>query len=460
MSRKVAAGRAEQMLNEPVSRIIPKLAVPTIISMLISSIYNMADTFFVGRISTSASGAIGVFFSAMGFIQAIAFTIGMGSGTNMSRALGAGRKEEAARFVSLAFFTAFLTGTVLAAAGQLILDPMVYWLGATETIAPYARDYARYILLAAPFMMSSLAMNNLLRFQGLTMYAMIGITTGGILNMALDPLFIFGFGLGTAGASIATGLSQFVSFCILLWMCQKKPEAIPVSRRNFRPSLSMYGRMLSNGLPSLGRQGIASVSTVLLNHVAQPWGDPAIAAMSIVSRYILFINSSVIGFGQGFQPVCAFCYGARRYRRVKEAFFFCAKVATVILALLAGISLLFAGPIVSLFRDDPEVIRIGTTALRLQLATMPLWGFYVMSNMMTQSIGLSARSTIISTARQGIFLIPMLLVLPALFGLFGLQAAQPAADICAFVLSVLLVRPVIRKLDAQAGADEKTAVSP
>ena len=449
MGRTGASGRAEQMLHEPVNRIIPKLAVPTIIAMLISSIYNMADTFFVGRISTAASGAIGVVFSAMGIIQAVAFTIGMGSGTNMSRALGAGRKEEAAQFVSLAFFTAFLTGTVLAAVSQLILDPMVYWLGATETIAPYARDYARYIFLAAPFMMSSLAMNNLLRFQGLTLYAMIGISTGGVLNMALDPLFIFGFGLGTAGASMATALSQFTSFCILLWMCQKKPEAISVSRRNFKPSLSMYGRMLSNGLPSLGRQGIASVSTVLLNHVAQAWGDPAIAAMSILNRYIMFINSAVIGFGQGFQPVCAFCYGAKRYRRVKEAFTFCAKVATVILTALAAVSLVFAGQIISLFRDDPEVIRIGTVALRLQLLTMPLWGYYIMCNMMTQSIGLSARSTVISAAQRGIFLIPMLIVLPLAFGLFGLQAAQPAADICALVLSVLLVRPVIKRLGEQ-----------
>ena len=451
MTRTSGDTRANQMLNEPVNRIIPKLAVPTISAMLISSIYNMADTFFVGRINTAASGAIGVVFSAMGIIQAIAFTIGMGSGTNMSRALGAGKKEEAAQFVSLAFFTAFLTGTALAILGQIVLDPLMYLLGATETIAPYARDYARYIFLAAPFMMSSLAMNNLLRFQGLTLYAMIGITTGGVLNMALDPLFIFGFGLGTAGASIATALSQFVSFCILLWMCQKKPEAISVSRRNFKPSLSMYGRILSNGLPSLGRQGIASVSTILLNHVAQPWGDPAIAAMSIVSRYIMFINSAVIGFGQGFQPVCAFCYGAGRYGRVKEAFLYCAKVATIILSVLAGASLLLSGQIVALFRDDPKVIEIGTVALRLQLLTMPLWGFYVMSNMMTQSIGLSARSTIISTARQGIFLIPMLAILPALFGLFGLQAAQPAADICAFILSILLVKPVLKQLERKNG---------
>ena len=448
MHSSPARSRSEQMLSDPVQEIIPRLAVPTIISMLITSIYNMADTFFVGRISTSASGAIGVFFSAMGLIQAVAFTIGMGCGTNMSRALGAGRREEAARFVSMAVFTAFFTGTVLALLGQLFLDPLVRFLGATETIAPYARDYARYILLAAPFMMSSLVMNNLLRFQGQTLYAMIGIATGGVLNMLLDPLMIFTLNLGTAGASIATALSQCVSFCILLWMCQKRPDTISISRRHFQPSVEMYRRMLSGGLPSLGRQGIASVSTILLNHVAQAWGDPAIAAMSIVNRYIMFINSSVIGFGQGFQPVCAFCYGAGRHARVKEAFSFCARVATVILAVLAGLSLLMAGQIVALFRDDPKVIEIGTTALRLQLCTMPLWGFYTMGNMLTQSIGLNARSTLLSASRQGVFLIPMLLILPALFGLFGLQAAQPASDLCAFLLSLVLVRPVLRDLAA------------
>ena len=459
MKKANAQSRAQQMLEEPVNRIIPKLAVPTVISMLITSIYNMADTFFVGRINTAASGAIGVVFSAMGIIQALAFTIGMGSGTNMSRALGAGRKEEAAQFVSLAFFTAFLTGLVIAVAGQFLLDPLMYLLGATETIVPYARDYARFILMGAPFMMSSLAMNNLLRFQGQTMYAMVGITTGGLLNMALDPLFIFGFGLGTAGASIATALSQFVSFCILLWMCQTRKETISISRKNFKPSAALYGRMLSNGLPSLGRQGVASVATILLNNVAKQWGDPAIAAMSIVSRYIMFINASVIGFGQGFQPVCAFCYGAGRHARVREAFIFCAKVATIILSVLAGVSLLFAGQIVSLFRNDPEVIAIGTRALWMQLMTMPLWGYYVMSNMLTQSIGLSARSTVISSARQGIFLIPMLLILPALLGLTGLQAAQPASDVLAFILAVCLVQPVLRRLKA-GGKKEEAEVTP
>ena len=334
MKHMDSSSRGEMMLNMPVSRVIPQLAIPTIISMLITSIYNMAYTFFVSQLGTSASGAVGVIFSAMAIIQAVAFTIGMGSGTNVSQALGAGDEEKAQRYVSTAFFTAVAVGAVLAAAALLNIDWLVRFLGATETIAPYAKDYATYIFYAAPFMMGSLAMNNLLRFEGLSIYGMVGITTGGILNMVLDPLLIFGFGLGTSGAAIATAISQFVSFTILLIMTNTKDAAISIHPRNFRPTARMYGRIFYMGLPSLGRQGIASVSTILLNNAAGLYGDAAIAAMSIVSRFIMFINSTVIGFGQGFQPVCGYCYGAGRYSRVREAFTFCVKVSTIILLVL------------------------------------------------------------------------------------------------------------------------------
>ena len=438
--------RAEMMLNMPVSRVIPRLAVPTIISMLVSSIYNMADTFFVSQIGTSASGAVGVIFSAMAIIQAVAFTIGMGSGTNLSQALGAGDEERAERFAATGFFTAFIVGVVIAALGLTHIDALVRFLGATETIAPYARDYATYIFYAAPFMMCSFAMNNLLRFEGLSFYAMIGIASGGILNMALDPLFIFGLGLGTAGAAIATALSQCVSFAILLVMTNTREDAISIKFSRFTPSLKMYSRILYNGMPSLGRQGIASVSTILLNQTAGVYGDAAIAAMSIVSRFIMFINSSVIGFGQGFQPVCSFCFGAKRYERVREALWFCVKVTTAILIVLGVISFLLAEPIITVFRrDDPLVIEIGTLALRLQLLTIPLWGMITMSNMFAQSIGYGVRATIISTARQGIFLIPALLILPRLFGLFGIQAAPPVADVFTFVLTLTLVQGILRE---------------
>ena len=448
-----AESRARMMLNDPLNKVIPRLAIPTIIAMLVSAVYNMADTYFVSRISTEASGAVGVVFSAMSIIQAMAFTIGMGSGANLSKALGAGDTDLAKRYVSLGFFTALGTGVVLMAVCNLNLEALVHFLGATPEITPHAMAYASYIFYAAPFMMASFVMNNLLRFQGMATYAMVGITTGGILNMILDPILIFSMGLGTAGAAIATAISQVVSFTILLLMCNIPKATISVSPRNYRPTRQLYGRMLYVGLPSLGRQGIASVATILLNRVAGTISpDPAvvnaaIAAMSIVSRYVMFINSAVIGFGQGFQPVAGFCYGAGKYSRVREAYLFCGKVATVILLVLAAVSMVLSEPIIKLFRaEDAQVVAIGTLALRLQLCTLPLWGFYVMGNMCTQSIGYGGRSTLISSARQGIFLIPCVLILPGFFGLLGLQMAQPVADILAFILAVIIMRGILRQL--------------
>jgi len=439
--------RTQMMLSAPVRKVIPRLAVPTIISMLITAIYNMADTFFVSQIGTSASGAVGIIFSAMAIIQAVSFMMGMGTGTNVSQALGAGDEDRARRYASVGFFTAFGVGVVLAILGLSNIDALVRFLGATETIAPYAKDYARYIFYATPFMMCSFVMNNLLRFEGLAMYGMVGIGTGGILNMILDPIFIFVFGLGTAGAAIATAISQIVSFSILLIMCNTKPDAITIDPRNFKPTASMYGKILYTGFPSLGRQGIASVSTILLNTAAGVYGDAAIAAMSIVMRFIMFINSSIIGFGQGFQPVCGFSYGAGKYSRVREAFWFCVKVSTVLLVVLGGVSMLLSQQIVTVFRrDDAEVIAIGTRALRFQLSTLPLWGFIVMSNMLTQSIGYGARATLLSVARQGIFLIPALLVLPRVLGLTGIQIAQPISDVCTLVLTIVIMTGVLRQL--------------
>lgn len=446
--QKDSRSRNEQMLNDPVERIIPKLAGPTILSMLITSIYNMADTFFVSQLGTSASGAVGIVYSAMALIQAFSFMIGMGAGNNISRLLGTGEEEEAKKYASVAWFTGFALGCVVSVLGMTSLKPIVMLLGSTETIAPYAMAYARYIFLAAPFMMCSFIMNNLLRFQGLAVYSMVGITTGGILNMVLDPILIFGLGMGTMGAGVATGFSQFVSFCILLFMCNTHKDAIRITPRNYRPSLQIYGRILYTGAPSLARQGIASISSVMLNSIAGTYGDAAVAAMSIVSRFTMFINSVVIGFGQGFQPVCAFNFGAKKYDRVKRSFWFCVKIATITLLVLCAVSLLFSGHIVALFRrDDAEVIAIGTFALRAQLITMPLWGYYIMCNMFSQSIGYGFRASIISCARQGLFLIPVLAVLPRFFGLRGLQLAQPVSDVLAFLLAFVLASGILRELD-------------
>ena len=443
----------KRLTEEPVARLVLELGLPTTISMLITNLYNMVDTWFVSQLGTSASGAVGVIFSAMSIIQALAFMIGMGSGNYMTRSLGAGKRELAEQIVSIAFFTGIIMGLVITVSATFNIHRVVLLLGATETIAPYAEAYAHYIFIAAPFMICSFIMNNLLRFQGKASFAMVGITVGGLLNIALDPLFIFTLDMGTAGAALATGLSQFISFCILLWMCNHQDSCISISIRKFRPKLAIYREVLYGGIPSLGRQGIASVATILMNFMCQPYGDAAIAAMSIVSRFMFFINSVIIGFGQGFQPVCSYCFGAGLYDRVKKACWFCIRVSTIILLVLSVISFPAARSIITLFRrNDPTVIEIGTLALRLQLITLPLQGAVIMGNMMPQSIGYGFRATLVSTARQGIFLIPLLTIMTYTIGLLGIQCAQPLADIATFILSLFVIRGIFKEFPEDASS--------
>lgn len=438
--------RYEMLVNGNIRSVIPRLAVPTIISMMVSAIYNMADTFFVSQLGTSASGAVGIIFSAMAIIQALSFTIGMGSGNYMARCLGAGQKGEGGIAVSVAFFTGMILGTGLGIVCLLNIDRVVMLLGATETIKPYAVEYARYIFIATPFMMCSFIMNNLLRLQGLAAFAMVGITTGGILNIILDPIFIFVLGLGTSGAAIATGLSQTISFCILLAQCNLRKECISIRFKNFRPSISLYGKIIYGGLPSLTRQGMASIAAIVLNTTAHPYGDAAIAAMAIVNRLVYFVNSAVIGFGQGFQPVCAFSYGAKKYARVRRAYLYCVKFTTCILLAVCIAGFLVSGHVISLFRrDDPQVIAIGTLALQLQITTMWMNGFLTMSNMMSQSIGYGFRATLLALSRQGLFLIPILLAATRFLGLLGIQAAQPIADVCTLALTVWIVHGIFKE---------------
>ena len=434
-----------KMTETPISRLIPSLAIPTIISMLVTSIYNMADTFFVSRISTSASAAVGVSYSLMAMIQALGFTLGMGSGNYLSRVLGSRDEEKAERIASTGFYTAIFVGLVFAAICLPNLDLLVRLLGATDTIAPYAKDYAKYILMAAPVMTGALSMNNLLRFQGLAVYSMIGITTGGILNMILDPIFIFGLNLGISGAALATALSQCISFGILFFQSLLRKDCVHLKPGKI--TFSLYGEILHGGIPSLCRQGVASIATAALNVAANPFGDAAIAALSIVSRYMMFIGSAMIGFGQGFQPVCGFNFGAKRYDRVLEAFWFCVKVAVVFLVTLSVVSFVGAPQIMRIFRkEDLDVIEIGTWALRFQCVTLPLSAWIVMSNMMTQTIGYGFRASLVAAGRQGLFLIPALFVLPVKFGIRGLQLCQPVADALTFVLGVVIVLGILREL--------------
>ncbi|MCI7606658.1 MAG: MATE family efflux transporter [Spirochaetales bacterium] len=428
------------MTQTPVSSLIPRLAVPTIISMLVSSIYNMADTYFVSQIGTSASGAVGVVFSIMAIIQAVGFTIGMGGGILASRALGAKDKDRADTLVTMSFLFSLLFGVILAFLGIVFNKGLMRMLGATETILPYAEAYSRYIFLAAPFMIGSYVMNNVLRSEGKAFYAMIGITTGGILNIALDPLFIFVFGLGTAGAAIATAISQLISFIILLmaFVTGKSEADIALKTiKDFKPSMLIA--IIKTGLPSLARQGLASIATILLNLSAGPYGDAAIAAMSITGKVTFFIFSALLGFGQGFQPVCSYNWGAGKYERVRKATVFTAQIGTAIISILSLFTYIFAPAIIKAFiSDDPMVLEVGRRALRAQCLLLPFCGINVTTNMALQGTSHVASATFLAMCRQGIFYIPSILILPRILGITGVEIAQPAADVLTFTFSIFL----------------------
>ncbi|MDR2180059.1 MAG: MATE family efflux transporter [Synergistaceae bacterium] len=434
-----------RMIDAPVERLVCELAIPTISIMLISALYNMADTYFVGSIGTSATGAVGISFSLMAFIQAVGFFFGHGSGNYISRQMGAKNWGRASSMAATGFLSAMITGALMAVFGLSRLVPFARFLGATETILPYACDYLFYILIGAPWMTGSLVLNNLLRFQGSAFYGMIGMISGAVLNLALDPLFIFVFGMGVGGAALATIISQFVSCALLLVGCTRKGN-ISIDPRNFSPGFSAYKEILRGGLPSLFRQGFASVAFICMNQAAGGYGDAVIAAISIVHRVFLFASSALVGFGQGFQPVCGFNYGARRYDRVKKGFWFCVRTSSFVLLALAGVGYFFAPGIVALFRDDAEVIRVGTLTLRLQCFTFPLMGWVLLNNMMMQTIGKAVRASILALTRQGLFLVAFLWILTPPLGVLGIQLSQPASDLATFLLAIPLSVSVLKEM--------------
>ncbi len=428
-----------------------RLAVPTIITMLITSFYNMADTFFVGQLdNTSATGAVGVVFSFMAIIQAVGFFFGQGSGNVISRYLGQERTADAERLAAIGFFSALGVGGLIMVFGLAFLTPLARLLGSTETILPYAREYLRLILLGAPYMTSSLMLNNLLRFQGNAVYGMFGIGAGAVLNIVLDPLLIFGCRMGIAGAALATIISQFVGFCILLFCCTRG-DNLRIRPRLFRLNKEDYRQIVRGGFPTLCRQGLSSGSTIALNYMAGLFGgDPAIAAMSVSARVTHLAFSTIIGFGQGFQPVCGFNFGAGLYSRVKRAFRFCARTTTIIMTVVAVVGWLLAPQLIALFSSDSAVIPLGVTALRLQCLGLPWMGWYTSGNMMLQTIGKVGRASFLSMARQGIFFLPLVLGLPWLFSwlswspILGVQLAQPVADIVSFLVSIPMTCAALR----------------
>ena len=426
-----------KMTETPIPNLVSKLAVPTIISMLVSSIYNMADTFFVAKLGTSAAGAVGIVFSLMAVIQAVGFGLGMGSGSNISRLLGQQKNKEADIIASTGFFSAITFGLVLTFLGTIFINHLMKNLGATETILPYAKDYAKYILFGAPVMCASFVMNNILRSEGKAALSMVGITFGGILNIILDPVFIFVFKLGISGAAIATLLSQCISFSLLLSCFIRKKSTTKLHIKNVSKKIGTYFLIIKTGLPSLCRQALASTATIFLNVSASFYGDSAVAAMSIVGRIFMFTMSAMIGLGQGFQPVLGYNYGAKKYDRVREAIFFTGKVGTVVMTSFAVIGFIFAEDIMKVFRkEDLEVIVIGAFAIKMQCLALPTHPMIVVSNMTLQIVGKSWQGTFLSAARQGIFFLPLIIIFSQAMGLTGIQITQPVADVLTAICTV------------------------
>lgn len=433
------------LTQAPVHRVIGAMAIPTIISMLLTSMYNLVDTFFVGKINTQSTAAVGVVFSVMFFIQAFSFFFGNGSGNYISRQLGAQNTKDAEVMASTGLFYTLVFSLIVMLLGWIFLEPISILLGSTPTILPYTRQYLGISLLGTPFIMGTFCINNQMRFQGFTKYSVYGAISGSIINCLLDPVFIFGFSMGVSGAAVASVIGQISGFVIMLIMSQKEGVIHYTHRR-----ISFEGRfvkeIIAGGTPSISRQGLASVSTIALNSVAGNYGDAAIAAMSIVTRISMFIFSVIVGLGQGFQPMCGFCYGAKLYDRVKEGFWFSTKIGTFFLLFWSVILIIFSGEVVSLFRDDPEVIAIGIPALRYQMIIFPACSFMMMANMMMQTCRKTIRANILAASRQGLFFIPLIFVLPYFYGLFGVEICQAVSDIISLIVTIPIVWSAFKEM--------------
>ena len=438
-----------EMTEAPVHGLILKLCGPTVVSMLITNLYNLVDTFFVSRLGTSAGGAAGVVFNLMAVIQAVGFMLGQGSGSNVSRFLGSRQTEEASRFASTGFFLALWGGALLGGAGICLLTPFMRLLGSTDTILPYARTYGFYILLAAPFMASSCVLNNLLRYEGRAALAMRGLGAGAVLNMIGDPLLMYGFHLGMAGAGISTAVSQAVSFLILISMFLRGRTQCSLSVKRISRNRQEILQILKNGMPSLTRQGLTSVSGMVVNHQAAVFGDAAVAAISIVNRICGLISSLMIGIGQGMQPAAGFNYGAKKYGRVRSAFYFTVILGECALSCFAMAGSWGADMILHKFSRDLLVLDIAAGALRIQSLSLIFQPLPACSNMLFQTIGNSGKATFISALRSGLLLIPAVFLGVRFWGLTGLKSAQAIADAGTFLLTIPLISAFMRKMDRE-----------
>lgn len=437
----------EFLTQAPVSRVILTMAVPTIVSMLVTCFYVIVDTYFVGQLNTQSTAAVGIVFPLMSLIQAIGSFFGHGSGAYMSRELGARRTYNASSMATTGLVYALLTGILIAVVALLFLRPLSLVLGSTATSLPFTEQYMAIILLGAPFQIASFTLNSQLRMQGNARYAMWGIISGALLNVILDPILIFACGLQLRGAALATVIGQIVSVAVLLAMCHFRATAgVRLRPRYFSLHWHYVREIVYGGSPSLSRQGLASISVILLNVAAAGYGDAAVAAMSIVSRVTMFVMAVIVGLGQGFQPFCGYCYGAALYNRLRHGFWFTVRVGFIFLLFFSAVFFCFAEQTIAVFRDDAIVIAVGSTALRWHLAVYPLNAYIMAGNMMLQTTRRPLRANVLSSARKGLVFIPFILILPHLFGLMGIAMCQAVCDVVTFIIAIPIVRSAFREM--------------
>ena len=451
----------KKMTETKIPKLITLLAIPTVISMLVTAIYNFGDTYFVASLKDdSITGAVNVVFSLMTLIQAIGFMIGMGAGSIMARLLGKHKKEEASKIASSALFIALIFGILIVIFGLIFINPLMRMLRASDTIMPYARKYAFYIIISSPIMMASFVLNNFLRAEGKAKLSTIGLTTGGLLNLLLDPLFIFGFKMGITGAAIATAISQTVSFIILLSFYLAKKTVVELHVKNISFKFKTYGSICLIGLPSLLRQGLASIATILLNGASYDYGgDPGVAAMGVVAKITQIIFMIMLGIGQGYQPVVGYNYGAKKYHRVKEAFWFMFIMSSLVMITGSGILAIIARPLVRVFVQDPSGVKIGIHALRLQCIGLCFCALGVACNMSFQSLGKKVRAILVSCLRQGICYIPFIIILPIYMGITGVEFSMMIADILTFIIcipfAISFFKEINKKINALLETDDE-----
>ena len=454
-----ASSQYSRMTEESIPRLIVRLSIPTILSMLVTNIYNLVDTAFVGQLGTSESAAVGIVFGFMSILQAVGFMFGQGAGSITARLLGARDDRNASRVASTGIVCSVLLGLIISLVSFSLHHRIILMLGSTETMYPHARSYLLTILFAAPFMTGGYTLNNLLRYEGKASLGMVGLMSGAVLNIVLDPILMFVLHMGVAGAALATAASQIISFLILLSMFLRGKTVTHLSIRQVDPRPRMIGDIIATGLPSMLRQVLNSVASILLNSSAAVYGDAAVAAMSIVGRISFFVFALALGIGQGFQPVCAYNYGAKKYLRLRSAYRVTVILSESILIVSAVLTLLFSGNLIAVFRNDPDVISIGTRALQLQMITILFLPFSMSTEMLYQSTGHRLGASFLSSARSGLFFIPSLIILSSVRGLAGIQEAQPLAYLLSFPLALFFMLRFMRllpKTDAPSASDQKT----